>query len=78
MGLGTMALCILLCTVHTTQEQGQGTGTGTIGFHTYFPVPVPGPIQCELAIISMSSRQALSPNTTLNTLRVFIGSVTRK
>ena len=46
-GLGTMGLCILLCTVHTTQ--GQGMGMGTIGFHTHFPVPgpVPGAVQCE-------------------------------
>ena len=53
-GPGTMALCILLRTVHTTQ--GQGMGTGTIGFHTHFPIPgpgpgpVPGPVQCEWAI----------------------------
>ena len=57
--LGTMALCILLCTVHTTQGQGQETEMGTIGFHTHFPIPfpspspgpspgpVPGPVQCE-------------------------------
>ena len=54
---GTMGLCILLYTVHTTQGQGQGMGMGTIGFHTHFPVPgpspgpvpvpVPGPMQCE-------------------------------
>ena len=54
-GMGTMGLCILLCSVHTTQGQGQGMGTGTIGFHTHFlipgpvpvPIPVPGPVQCE-------------------------------
>ena len=42
-GLGTMGLCILLHTVHTTQGQGQGqgTGTGTIGFHTHFSIPGP-------------------------------------
>ena len=53
MGPGTVmiGLCILLCTVHTTQ--GQGTGMGTIEFHTHFPVPgpIPGPgpcpVQCE-------------------------------
>ena len=57
-GLGTIALWILLCTVHTTQWQGQGKGTRTIGFHTHFPIPgpgpgpipVPGPIQCKWAI----------------------------
>ena len=40
-GPGTMGLCILLCTVHTTQ--GPGTETVTIGFHTHFPIPVPVP-----------------------------------
>ena len=61
-GPGTMGLCILLCSVHTTQGHGQGQrqgiGTRTIGFHTHFPipslgpsyVPVPGPVQCEWAI----------------------------
>ena len=47
-GLGVMGLCILLCTVHTTQGQGQEMGTGTIGFHTHFAVPGPGPVPCSV------------------------------
>ena len=46
MGPGMMGFYIMLCTVHTTVEQGQGT----IGLHTHFPVagPIPASVPAPI------------------------------
>ena len=48
-----MGFCIMLYTVHTTQEQGQGQ-VPIVFYCTYpgpGPCPIPGPVQCEWAIM---------------------------
>ena len=47
-----MGFCIMLYTVHITQEQGQGQ-VSIVLYCTHpgpCPCPVPGPVQCEWAI----------------------------
>ena len=43
-GPGNDGLCIMLCTVHTTQGQEQEQETNVF-YHTH-PVPSPSPVQC--------------------------------